>query len=306
MSKRYGKKRACTLLLASLTIISYPAAERFIDHLYLSRVVHGNFRLSNHKNMLLTIDIGNSHTVIGLFRGKKLISDWRIKTDRQATSHEIAATLYGLLTMRTISFTEINGFILASVVPQALAAWLDFGRSIVKSPIVVDHRMDTGITVKTDTPSEVGADRIVNAAAAFEKYKTALIIVDFGTAITFDCVSTEAEYLGGAIAPGLGISLEALGKQTAKLPRVDISSPPIKAIGTSTVEAIKSGILFGYGGMVDGLINRIRQEFPSQSPKIIATGGMAPLISPYSQTIEAIEPLLTLEGLRLLYERSTS
>lgn len=256
------------------------------------------------ENMLITVDIGNSHTVIGIFKGQKLIANWRIKTDRQGTSHEIAATLYGLLTMRSILFSEINGFIMASVVPQAMAAWLDFAHTIVDHPIQVDHLMETGITVKTDTPSEVGADRIVNAVAAFNKYHTSLIIVDFGTAITFDCVSAQAEYLGGAIAPGLGISLDALGKQTAKLPRVDISTPPKKAIGTSTVEAIKSGILLGYGGMVDGLIRKIKEEFKPDTPKVIATGGMAPLIAPYSDSIEEISPLLTLEGLYLLYERS--
>lgn len=254
--------------------------------------------------MIITVDIGNSHTVVGIFKGQELLADWRVKTDRQGTSHEIAATLYGLLAMKSISFSEIHGFILACVVPQVLASWLEFAHTIVDHPLQVDYRMDTGITVKTDTPSEVGADRIVNAVAAFSKYQSSLIIVDFGTAITFDCVSSRAEYLGGAIAPGIGISREALGKQTAKLPRVDISTPPMRAIGTSTVEAIKSGILFGYGGLVDGLIKKIKKEFTPENPKVIATGGMAALIAPYTDSIEDVVPLLTLEGLRLLYERS--
>lgn len=253
--------------------------------------------------MILTIDIGNSHTVIGLFSANVLTADWRIKTDRKTTADEIAATLYGLFAMRGITFSQIDGFILASVVPQVLSGWLSFAKTIVDNPLVVNTKMDTGIKVVTDTPAEVGADRIVNAAAAFHKYACPLIIVDFGTAITFDCVSAKAEYLGGAIAPGLGISLDALGEKTAKLPRVDISTPPPKAIGTNTIDAIKSGILFGYGGLVDGLIAKIRQEFAGAPPKVIATGGMASLISRYTTSIQAVEPQLTLEGLFLLYER---
>ncbi len=253
--------------------------------------------------MLLTVDIGNSHTVIGIFKNDLLVADWRIKTDRKTTSDEISAALYGLLGMKEITFSEIDGFIVACVVPQVLSSWLSFAANIVDHPVQVDNITDTGIKIVTDNPSEVGADRVVNAVAAFAKYASPLIIVDFGTAITFDCVSGRGEYLGGAIAPGLGISLDALGQQTAKLPRVDISSPPKKAIGTNTIEAIKSGILLGYGGMVDGLIEKIRQEFSPEMPKIIATGGMAPLIAKYSDSIEAIEPQLTLEGLVLLYKR---
>jgi len=254
--------------------------------------------------MLITVDIGNSHTVIGIFEEKRLVANWRIKTDRQGTAHEIAATLYGLMAMQGLTFADIDGFILASVVPQAQAAWMTFGRDLTPNPILVDQESPCGITIKTATPSEVGADRIVNAAAAFERCHTSLIIVDFGTAITFDAVSAQAEYLGGAIAPGLGISLEALGRQTAKLPRVDISTPPEAAIGRTTVSAIRSGVLFGYGGMVDGLIQRLAAEMAPDVPQVIATGGMAPLIAPYSKSISQIEPLLTLEGLRLIYEQS--
>jgi type III pantothenate kinase len=253
--------------------------------------------------MLLTVDIGNSHTVIGTFQKDTLIAHWRLKTDRKITSDEISASLFGLLAMKKMTFREINGFIVACVVPQVLSSWLEFAAGIVDNPLQVDEISDTGITVVTDNPAEVGADRIVNAAAAFAKYVSALVIVDFGTAITFDCVSGKGEYLGGAIAPGLGISLEALGEQTAKLPRVDISSPPKNAIGTNTIEAIKSGILFGYGSMVDGLIEKICLEFSPEIPKVIATGGMAPLIARYSSSIEAIDPHLTLQGLALLYKR---
>jgi len=150
----------------------------------------------------------------------------------------------------------------------------------------------------------VGADRIVNSLAGFEMFHTALIIVDFGTAITFDCVSGKGEYLGGAIAPGLAISLEALGRRTAKLPRVDISTPPPQAIGTNTVDAIKSGILIGYGGMIEELVRRIRSEMQPENPTVIATGGMAGLIAPYAPAIEKVLPMLTLDGLRLLHERN--
>jgi type III pantothenate kinase len=254
--------------------------------------------------MLLTVDIGNTHTVIGIFSGNRLVADWRIKTDRQGTAHEIAATLYGLMAMKEISFSQIDGFIMACVVPQVQGNWLSFANTIVDNPVQVNHQMETGLKVVTENPAEVGADRIVNAVAAFDKYASPLIIVDFGTAITLDCVSGQAEYLGGAIAPGLGISLDALGKQTAKLPRVDISTPPQKAIGTTTIEAIKAGILFGYGGMIDGLIVRIQKEFLPEKPKAIATGGMAALITPYSEYIEAVEPQLTIRGLLLLHEKS--
>ncbi len=253
--------------------------------------------------MLLTVDIGNTHTVIGIFSKNILMADWRIKTDRQGTSHEIASTLYGLMAMKEISFAQIDSFIMACVVPQVQGNWLNFANTIVDKPIQVDHQMETGLKVVTDNPAEVGADRIVNAVAAFDKYASPLIIVDFGTAITLDCVSGQAEYLGGAIAPGLGISLDALGNQTAKLPRVDISTPPQKAIGTTTIGAIKAGILFGYGGMIDGLITRIKKEFLPEKPKTIATGGMAGLIAPYSEHIEEIEPQLTITGLLLLHEK---
>lgn len=254
--------------------------------------------------MLLAVDIGNSHTVIGIFKNDTLLLDWRIKTDRKTTADEIFSSLFALFTMKQISFAEIDGVIIACVVPQVLSSWMTFAKGFVDHPVFVNEKVETGITIATDTPSEVGADRVVNAVAAFEKYACPLIIVDFGTAITFDCVSGQGAYLGGAIAPGLGISLEALGQQTAQLPRVDISSPPKKAIGTNSIEAIKSGILFGYGGLVDGLIARIFKEFdPEKRPKVIATGGMALLISQYSEAISSVEPQLTLEGLALIYKR---
>jgi len=254
--------------------------------------------------MLLAVDIGNSHTVLGIFKGERLVHDWRIKTDRKCTADEISSKLHVLFSIKEISFDMLNGFIMASVVPTVQACWMKFAKSLVESPLKVDNTTNSGITIAIDNPAEVGADRIVNAAAAFHTYNCPLVIIDFGTAITWDCVSGKGAYMGGAIAPGLGISMEALGQRTAKLPTVDISTPPKNPVGTSTVEAIKSGILYGYGGMVDGLVARITEQMRPEIPKVIATGGMAPLIAPYSLSIEKVEPFLTLEGLRLIHERA--
>lgn len=255
--------------------------------------------------MLLTIDVGNTHTTCGLFQEQKLRFHWRISTNAAVTGDELAVVFHGLLALEDLSFDDVFGVIIASVVPQMETAWLAFSRRHLElDPMWVDGRLDTGMRVLTDQPAEVGADRLVNAVAAYQRYQTALIIVDFGTAITFDCVSAGGDYLGGAIAPGIGISLEALGRKAARLPLLDISSSPAAAIGTSTVSAIQSGILFGYGGLVDGLIMRIREEMAPSVPKVIATGGMAGLIAPHSRAIESVEPMLTLEGLRLLYERN--
>nr|MBF0221074.1 type III pantothenate kinase [Desulfobulbaceae bacterium] len=252
--------------------------------------------------MLLAIDIGNSHTVIGLFANGKLTNSWRVQTDKNATADEISASIFSLFALRQCQISNVTGLIISSVVPQLKTPWLGFTNNLQLSPVFVDNTTDTGITIRLNNPSEVGADRLVNAAAGFKKYNSALIIIDFGTAITFDCVSEKAEYLGGAITPGIAIALEALGTRTAKLPRVDINVAPPPPIGTSTVSAIQSGMLYGYGGLIDGLVNRLKTSFTS-TPLVLATGGMAQLIAPYSDTIEQIEPLLTLEGLQLIYDR---
>ncbi len=254
-------------------------------------------------HMLLAIDIGNSHTVIGILEDEKIRHHWRIQTNRQHTADEIAATLHSLFAMGKCPHEAISGVIIASVVPQLDGSWLTFCRTLVAKPVLVDHQTPTGIRILIDNPAEVGADRIVNAVAGFHRYQQALIIVDFGTAITFDCVSSQGEYLGGAIAPGMSIAIEALGTKTAKLPRVDISVPPLSAIGTNTVAAIQSGILYGYGGLVEGLLKRLKDQFAPQRPLVLATGGMAQLIAPYAPSLEKIEPHLTLEGLRLIYDR---
>lgn len=252
--------------------------------------------------MLLAIDIGNSHTVIGLFTEGTLTKSWRIQTDRKATADEIAATVSTLFTLDGCKLDTLTGLIVSSVVPQLKSRWLTCSLRLGLQPIFVDNTTDCGVKILLDNPSEVGADRIVNAVAGLSKYSGPLIIIDFGTAITFDCVSERGEYLGGAITPGLAIALEALGDKTAKLPRVDINVPPPPPIGTTTVSAIQSGILYGYGGLVDGLVNKLKGEF-SSAPKVLATGGMAQLIEPYAKTIQHLEPILTLEGLSLIYQR---
>lgn len=259
--------------------------------------------------MLLAIDVGNSQTVSGVFQGDEIRCHWRIKTDRRKTADELAADFYSLFQMNGLCFKDISGVVIASVVPTQQLAWLELTRKAGWPLLQIDSRVlqNNSMRILTDHPEEVGADRIANAAAAFDLYGAAVIVVDFGTAITFDCVAGSAgqgQYLGGAIVPGIAIAIDALAQRTAKLPRVDISTPPRQAIGKSTVEAIKSGILFGYGSMVDGLVAKLKKEFGADKPKVIATGGMAELVTPYTESIEAVEPMLTLQGLRLLYEKN--
>ncbi len=255
--------------------------------------------------MLLAIDVGNTNTVIGLFKDREIIAHWRIQTNPAQMADELAASLNGLFSIDGLNFSDITGVIIASVVPQSQSAWQDMSvKHFSIKPMRVSQLPDPGITILMDTPSEVGADRIVNSLAGFERFGTPLIIVDLGTAITFDCVSGKGDYLGGVITPGLSISMEALGKRTAKLPRVDISSPPTSTIGKNTVDAIKSGILYGYGGMIEELVRKIKEEMQPEVPKVIATGGMAGLIAPFAPSIETVLPMLTIDGLRLLYERN--
>ena len=255
--------------------------------------------------MLLAIDVGNSQTVCGIFKKDSLLCHWRLKTDREKTADELAARFLSLFAMQDILFKDISGVIIASVVPTQQQAWQEFSNRYTKcAPLLVHgNTLNTGITIVTDNPAEVGADRIVNAVAAFDLYGKSSIVVDFGTAITFDCISAKGEYLGGAIMPGMSISLDALANKTAKLPRIDVSIPPQKAIGANTVDAIKSGLLFGYGAMVDGLIKKLSAEF-TDSPQVIATGGMSELIAAYTESIQTVDPMLTLKGLYLLHEKN--
>lgn len=256
--------------------------------------------------MLLAVDVGNTHMVIGVYQGREIRCHWRVKTDKGNTVDEIASIFHGLFCMENIVFSEITGIIISSVVPVMQAAWSLFARQYLHlTPLLVGHNVKADMPVLLDNPKEVGADRLVNSVAGFAHHATALIIADFGTAITLDCVSARGEYVGGVIAPGISISLEALASRTAKLPQIDISVPPKKAIGTNTVDAIRSGILYGYGGMIDGLVQRIKKEFLPDIPKVIATGGMAGLIAPYTESIEIVDPMLTLKGLQLLHEQNS-
>lgn len=256
--------------------------------------------------MLLAIDVGNSQTVCGVFERKNLLCHWRLKTDRDKTADELAARFQPLFSMQNIRFSNISAVIIASVVPTEQQAWYEFSTRYVNRPplLVGSQSLQTGIRIATDNPAEVGADRVVNAVAAFTLYHRSCIVVDFGTAITFDCISAEGAYLGGAIVPGMSISLDALASRTAKLPRIDISIPPPRAIGANTVDAIKSGLLFGYGAMVDGLVKKLAAEF-AEIPQVIATGGMAELIAPYAASVQSADPLLTLKGLAILHEKNS-
>ena len=260
--------------------------------------------------MFLVVDVGNSHTVTGMIEDGRLAAQWRLKSDSKSTADELALSYYTLFQMAGIDQNRIRGVIIASVVPTLLSAWISccknhLSLNLITDVIVVDvEGVRDLISVKLDNPKEVGTDRLVNAIAAWNLNKCKQVIIDFGTAITFDCVTEKCEYLGGAILPGIAISLEALSNKTAQLPHIDVSEGPKNIIGKSTVQAMKSGILFGYGAMIDGLVRGIRQEMTVEDAedfKVVATGGMARVIAPYASSIEIIDPLLTLKGLEIIY-----
>jgi len=252
---------------------------------------------------ILAIDIGNSHTQIGLFKDGKLSHSWRIRTDTKLTEDEIRFLFYEMLLDAEVKKSEIRGCILASVVPPLTHTISKSVYSLTgKRVIVVEPGLKTGIVILMDNPKEVGADRIVNAVAASTKYPGGSIVVDLGTATTFDCISPKKEYLGGAIAPGISISSEALFLKTAKLPRVEISKP-LKCIGKNTVDSMQSGIFWGYVALVDGMIEKLKEELDFK-PKVIATGGFSSLIASESKSIEIVDNFLTLEGLYVLYEKN--
>lgn len=251
--------------------------------------------------MLLTVDIGNTNIFLGVFEGENLLKDWRIRTVEGKTSDEYGIIIKKLLAEDEIDFTAIDKAIIASVVPSledTLKATVTKYFKI--TPLVVGAGIKTGIPILTDNPKEVGADRIVNAVGAFGKHKKELIIIDFGTAITFDYVTKSGEYKGGLIAPGMGISTDALFQKTAKLPRVEVEKPK-NIIGKNTVESLKSGIFYGYLSMIEGIINRISSETKSK-PFVIATGGHAEIIKGESHIIDEVDPLLTLKGLKIIFE----
>lgn len=255
--------------------------------------------------MLLVIDVGNTNAVLGLYREDDLLHHWRVTTDKSRTVDEYAILIHDLFRLRETHFTDIKDVIISCVVPPMLAMLEELCERYFKlTPYVVGPGIKTGMPILYDNPREVGADRIVNAVAAYEKYQRSLIIVDFGTATTFDLISDKGEYLGGAIAPGLGVSAEALFARASKLPRVEIAKPP-QVVARNTVNSMQSGIFYGYVGMVDGLVKRMKSESKDQ-PLVVATGGFASLLSEPSETIEHVDDSLTLEGLRIIYARNRS
>lgn len=253
--------------------------------------------------MLLAIDVGNTHTVLGLYDGPTLAQSYRIESNKGRTADEILVLLLTLLDVAGIPRGSIDATIIASVVPSLTdVVGSATRRAFSHDAMIVGPGIKTGMPILYDNPKDVGADRIANAVAAFERVQGAVCVVDFGTGTNFDCVSKKGEFIGGVIAPGMQISADALFSRAARLARIPLAKPP-KAIGKSTTHSLQSGIVFGYVGLVDGLVDRIRAEIGDPC-RVLATGGLASLVAPESRTIEVVIPDLTLEGLRILYERN--
>ena len=254
--------------------------------------------------MILVIDVGNTNIVLGIYSGKKLANFWRVKTDAEKTSDEYGMIINQLFELQGYKFSDIEAVVICSVVPPIMYTLEHMKKKYFnREPLIVGPGVKTGMNVKYDNPKEVGTDRIVNAVAAYELYGGPLIIVDFGTATTFCAVSKNGEYLGGAISPGIRISMDALFERTAKLPRVELVKPST-VICKNTINSIQSGVIYGYVGQVDYIVRRMKKELGDTNTKVIATGGLSKLIASESETIEIVNGLLTLEGLRIIYDRN--
>jgi type III pantothenate kinase len=254
--------------------------------------------------MLLAIDVGNTNVVLGVFEEKKLLHHWRIATKPNRTEDEYGILIHNFFGTASLDRSKTKGVIISCVVPPMVRTMEELcAKYFHLTPLFIGPGVKTGMPIRYDNPHEVGADRIVNAVAAFEKLKRPLVIVDFGTATTFDYISPRGEYMGGAIAPGIGISTEALFLKASKLPRIELVRPNT-VIGKSTTVSLQAGIVYGYIAMVDGIVEKIKKEVKSD-PRVIATGGMADVIAEESQTIDEVDNLLTLTGLQLIYEMNT-
>ena len=253
--------------------------------------------------MLLVVDVGNTQTHFGTFRGEELLEHWRFATVRESTADQLGAALRNLLELRGYSFGELEGSIVSSTVPQLEPEWTTMvSRYLGHEMLVVGPGTKTGLPIRYDNPREIGADRLVNAVAIRERFGGPAVCVDFGTATTFDVLSRAGEYVGGAIMTGIEISLEALTERGARLPKVDLA-PPKSVIGKNTIDAIRSGVVFGYAGAIDAILRRLYKEL-GQDADVVATGGLSGLVVPYTEEIDEVDDLLTLTGLRLLYERN--
>ncbi len=251
--------------------------------------------------MILVFDVGNTNTVIGVFEGERLATQWRIRTDTMKTADEYGMMLRSLFDSRDLSMKDVDAVVISSVVPSLMMEmeWMT-DKYFHCKPLVVEPGIKTGLSIKYDNPREVGADRVVNAVAAFHKYGGPLIIIDFGTATTFCVLNDHGEYLGGAIAPGIKISTEALVNRASKLPRVELVKPK-SIIGRNTINSMQAGIIYGFVGQVEGIVNRMKKEI-GDDPRVVATGGLAAIIARETDAIDIIDEYLTLDGLRMVYE----